>query len=194
MADGLVVFNQSWYGKSIKNVTCFSNFPENPGSFQEFADQLRLQWAAGLATYQHGAWSLQSVTFITNPGPGQFSFEVTPTLGPLAGDVLTDPLPNQAALLVSTIALSTRPNRGRVYFSGMTEAHLAIGIWSSASLGAAEEMVSDWAIEGVGHEEGVSFLRIARRLADGSIDVSNPVSQAVGRTVPANQRRRRREA
>lgn len=192
MADGLVVAEQVLFGEECANVWCFSNMPETLPAMQEMADNIRVLWNLTLAPEQDNNWTLNSLLFVLDPGPSQFSVRVPFTSGPLVGGDAGDALPNQTALLVSTSALAPRPNRGRVYFAGVTEGDLTAGVWSSDALDGATDLVTGLAIDGVEHADGRAFLRIARRDAAGAIEVSNPVEGILARAIPATQRRRRR--
>lgn len=194
MPDGILTLEQTLYGQDVMNVLVMSNFPTTLDAMQETANQLRIEWAAALADYQVTSWSLNSLLFTVNPGPSQFSTRVAFGSGPLAGTVSSDPLPNQDALLISTSALSARPNRGRIYLCGFGETQLASGLWQSALRSDAEALFLAWATTGLDNTFSTMFLRIARRSATGAITLSNPVENVLARSVPATQRRRRRVA
>lgn len=192
MADGFMILNQVLFGEAVKNVLAFSNMAYSPDDVKEWADNFRGDWDNELTQYLSTSWSMDTLTFVFNPGPNQFSVEQDFSLGTLTGTVSTDALPNQTSLLVSTQYVGPRPNRGRVYFAGLGENNLTQGLFTVAAVTAFENAVDKWASIGVNGAAGTIFLRIARRAANGSILTSNPVDVAIGREIPATQRRRRR--
>jgi len=193
MTDGILGLEQTLFGQYMLNVLVFSNFPDTLEAMQETADQLRIEWNASIGNLQSNQWTLNSLLFTVNPGPSQFSTRVAFGSGPLSGGSSGDPLPNQVSLLVSTSALTSRPNRGRIYLPGLTEPDCVAGLFNSTVRNAAESLFNDWATVGLDNTFSTMFLRIARRSVTGAISVSNPVDNVLARPVPAVQRRRRRE-
>lgn len=192
--DAILTFLQRSQGEDVANVMCWGNVPTNESALQDLADAIRVRYVSFVQADMVNTWFLDGIRFTFDPGPGQYSVELGFTSGPLQGSIASDPVPNQAALLVSTAYLGPRPNRGRIYFPGQAEGNLTAGLFTTATVEAFQDMVIDWAIDGIDYGSGASNLRIARRAADGSIVTSNPITSVVGRTIPAVQRRRRRVA
>lgn len=189
--DGTIVFNQLLNDQEVKNVTVWSNFPTDPTDLQAMADILRTRWGVSCVGVQSPQWSLQSVTFIYNESLPIYSVEVPFTGGVLTGSNPAGPLTTQVALLISTRYLGAPPNRGRIYFGGLNEG--STGVNNRFFAGAIDpfvNMVESWA-NGVDYGSNIAYLRIARRNADGTIDITSPVSSVIGRDVPATQRKRR---
>lgn len=190
MTDVTVVANQTYQGQLVQNVLVFSNMPSDVPSLQQFADAFRGLWSTQLASEQAPQWQLDNMTFIFNESLPIYSVTLDFTLGVLVGQNVADGLPTQVSCLVSTTYLGEPPNRGRVYFSGLTESGTAVGLFTSQVYLACQNLVDEW-IDGITYGLNTAFLRIARRLPDGTIEKTNPAEAAIGRDVPAVQRRRR---
>jgi len=190
MADATVVANQTLLGQAVKNVLVFSNLVNDPALLQTFADNFRALWSSGIAAIQSDNWSMDNITVVFNDAPPIYSVTVDFTAGVLVGGSSADPSPTQVCCLVSTQYVGAPPNRGRVYFAGTHEGQINNGLFTVAAYGAYEAFVQDL-IDGVDIGEGKAYLRIARRSAAGIITQSNPAEIAVGRDIPAIQRKRR---
>lgn len=189
--DGTIVFNQTFLGQQVRNVTVWNNLVADAEELQDLADALRGTWVGGLAPDLLTTWSLDSVTFIFNESAPIFSLDVPFTAGALAGSATDDPNVSQASLLVSTQFFGEPPNRGRVYFTGLGDNDLgADGRWTVAIKDSAQDMVAGWA-DGVSTVANTYFLRIGRRTPAGILTITSPVTTVVGRRTPAIQRRRR---
>lgn len=192
MPDAIISMNQTLLGQSVANVTAWSNVTEDEDELQDFADNLRFSWT-GLVDELVQEWSLDnlSISFISFD---QITYSVTVdfTAGPLSGTNTGDALPPTNAMLVSTIYVGPRPNRGRVYFCGLPESAQSDGIWNVGTHVQFRNMVENWA-NGINADQNVYFLRILRRPnpPEFPIYVSNPVSNASIRSAVATQRRRR---
>lgn len=138
-----VVFDQNIAGKVIQNVQCFE-LPDVGGTaFQEFTDALRAIYASTIAARLSDSWVFEGCIFRVYDGGGVFSTRVTPTAGSLAGSLAGEILPRASSLLISTGSNTPRPNRGRLYQRGFTEADWATAGWSATALAAA----ADFALE-----------------------------------------------
>lgn len=194
MADGYLVLNQTLFGEPLKNVLVVSNLVADAQEVQALADSIRADFDLGPHDQLTTEWSLDSITAVFDPGPGQYSHESSFTLGSLLGTNANQALPNQDCLLVSTSRLGPAPNRGRIYFSGLTEGALDNGEWSTAAKASFENMVESWATSGIPGQVQTSYLRIGRRDNLGNLTITAPVEAWIARNIPATQRRRRRGA
>lgn len=191
MTDATIVFNQTYLGQQVKNVTVWSNVTTDPVELQSFADSIRNSWSTQIGTLNSNDWSLDDLTVIYNAVAPVFSTQVGFTAGPLQGGGTADAAVSQVALLVSTSFFGPPPNRGRVYFAGLTNGQLTDGgLWNSAAVDAFRGLVESWA-DGVPAGENIYFLRIARRSPEGLLVTSSPVQSVRSRFIPATQRRRR---
>lgn len=194
MTDATIVWNQSLRGETIQNVTVFSNLPTDEAGRQSFADVARLTWiSSGVLNRFIADWSLDSITFVYNDQLPSFSITVPFTDGPLDGDAPVGGTINQACLLVSTQLIAQPPNRGRIYFGGLSEAGIgASGFWGQAYIDDFKDLVEQW-VAGITYSQGqnTAFLRIARRSPQGELLVTNPIDTVIARRNPAVQRRRR---
>jgi hypothetical protein len=190
--DVLVSHNQTLLGKSIANVTAWNNFTEDETQIQNFADSLRASYANLVAEFLHPAWSLDNLTIsFLDDDHVSYSIVVPFTSGPLVGTVGSDNLATQTALLISTSFIGPKPNRGRVYFAGLSESSLNSSQWTFSVAAEFRDMVLGWA-DGINVGSNTVFLRIMRRpSAVFPSYVSSPVTGAVVRSFPATQRRRR---
>lgn len=193
MADGTVVLNQSLLAKTFVNVLVFSNMPEGEQEFQTVADNIRGFFAASdYLDFLSQEWRLNSITLAFNSDFPSFSVEVPFTSGPLAGTSSGDPLSTRTALLASTSLIGVPPNRGRIYLGGLTEAgNDNTGKFNATVRGHAQELIEEFALEGVPTGSNSMFLRIGRRDNAGTIIASNPVQSVVMRANPATIMNRR---
>lgn len=192
MPDALVTLNQTWNQEYAANVLGFSNVQEDTQWLRDFADAIRFSYDANLApvlSNQHFLEDL-SVGFIVG-GSIAYSVDVPFTGGPAQGNQAGDVVANQTALLVSTNYIGPRPNRGRVYLCGFTEAEMSDGRWDTGTTQAAFNFIADM-VNGIGPQGSLAFLRIVGRPgANGGLYVTNPVDTIVAQPIPATQRRRR---
>lgn len=194
MADGTVVLNYRLFANTQQNVLVFSNMPTTPEGRQTMADAMRASFiVADLPSNRSNNWSWVSVTFIYNDQLPIFSVEVPFTAGALFGLSASDTLAPQTSLLVSTKIVGTPPNRGRIYFGGLTENdNTDLGQWDAGTLANHSDWVSSL-VDGVPYTggAGMAFLRIGRRNAAGVLTLTNGIETVVAQAVPAIQRRRR---
>lgn len=194
MTDVTIVMNQKLRENVVQNVTVWSNGPLDQVDRESFTNAFRLDFiAAGVQNDLISDWSMESLTFVYNATLPSFSVTVPFDPSPINGTGIGDGTASQVALLVSTQYVGPPPNRGRVYFAGLEQNAIAnSGFWQTAIVTQFQDLVTSWQ-NGISYAGGsnTAFLRIARRLSDGSIDTTNPVEEAVGRRNPAIQRRRR---
>jgi len=188
--DATVIVNQTWQNQSVKNVLVFNNILNDPVDLQSFADEFRDIWATTFIDRQAVTYSLNSLTFQFNEVAPIFSVEVGFTLGQLSGTSNQDELPATDCLLVSTKYVGPAPNKGRIYLAGLTELATGGGLFLPTTLNDAQALVEKLR-DGVSHNSGDSFLRIARRTPDGLIDSTSPVQIVIAQPVPATMRSRR---
>lgn len=193
MPDAIISLNQTLYGVSAANVVCFNNFEEDETFLQDFADKIRASFAFYATQHMQQFWTLDNITvsFLLSDSV-DYSVEVGFTAGALAGELTADGLPGQNALLISTSYVGSRPNRGRIYFMGLTENDTANGGVDSQIVQDFEDMVTDWKT-GITVEQSSVFLRILRRpSAVFPTYISNSVSLVSGNPSIRTQRRRAR--
>lgn len=192
MADAIVTVKQTFNGKAMANVLCFSNMTENPTEIQTFADNLRAAYVTNIVASMHTSWVLEGidVSFL-GVDSVLYSVNVDFTLGPLAGTNAGEAYASQAALLVSTSFVGIAPNRGRIYLTGWTEASVNNGRFTSAAQTDATALIQDMA-DGITGGAGTCFLRILRRpSAVFPAFVSSPVQLVATVGSPATIRNRR---
>lgn len=192
MADALVTVNQSYRGKTIANVLCFSNITFNTVELQEFADNFRASYVTHVVNFFLNDWSMSSLTFgfIDNDSI-PFSYNQGFTLGALVGGSGGDDLPATSPMLISTGYVGPKPNRGRIYVSCLPETEFNGGSYSLSIRSAFEGLVNEWK-DGISNGSGDCFLRICRRPSDKfPAYVSSPVQSVIARQNQASQKRRR---
>lgn len=193
MANFQVVLDQVLGSETVKNVT-YWQLPDNQATtLQTFADNLRGTYLTpAVQSLLHTSWVLNSLTVRQMDGAGAFSQLITFGLGPLTGGHVGNPMPTQMALLVSTGFLGSKPNRGRIYFAGLTEeSNNAAGTVLSGTADTFQTMVEVWR-DGVATGAGNAFLRIARpNFTLNNWTLNNPVESVIARVIWAGQRRRR---
>lgn len=192
MADVLVTLNQTSQGQVMQNVICFSNMTETNADLQALADQLRANYAANVLSLQSTSWSLDSIDVGFIDGDTiSYTVNVPFTLGPLVGTGSGERQANQLALMVRLVSVGPKPNRGRIYFGGLTEGSLEDGLWL-ASHGQSFENIVDFWIAGFALDSTTVFLRICRRPSNVFPSyVTNGIDFAQAELVPTTQRRRR---
>lgn len=193
MADGTVVLDQIWQGQVVQNVLVFSNFPDIEEDRQSFTDVFKGLWVAAIPeSARDSGWRMNGLTFVYNDEVPIFSVSHEFTTGAIIGSSNSDTLPTTVAQLVSTQRVGTPPNRGRVYFAGHVEGHVnAVGNFDATHVDENVALIETLR-DGLDYTANVAFLRIGRRLADGSLTLTSPIDSVVGRFVPATQRRRRK--
>jgi hypothetical protein len=191
MPNFQVTYNQDLMGKEVLNV-CNWQLADNTDTYiAAFVESLRASYATHVQAYLSDDWSLESFTLRQMDGGLPFTTEVVPASGAIAGSATAGFLPSTVAMLVSTVYVGGRPNRGRVYFAGLTEQHQDNSAWSVATTNAFRDLVQAWA-DGLVVAGGNAFLRIARMdYPANNWALNNPVNNVIARTNPASQRKRR---
>lgn len=191
MADVIVCANQTYLSEYVCNVLCFNNLVNVNTQLQTFADNFRSAWDTHFSVVNANDWSLDSLTFsFLTANSVDYSVTFGFTAGPLVGQNTADEAIPQGACLVSTQYVGSRPNRGRIYFGGLTESAFASGRVTASTVSAAEDLVNAWRT-GISDGIGDCFLRILRRPSSKfPTFVSSPVSTVVGRSRPGTQRKR----
>lgn len=163
MPYGFVTARQTLQGKSIVNVLAFNNLQEDPDWLQQFADGFRSlandHWDNVMVT----AWTLDDILVSFVEGDHiSYSVPVTFTDGDLLGNVIADPTPRGAALMVRTSYTGPAPNRGRIYFSGLSEGAFVGGEWQTSDRNSLRSLVQAWR-DGITVGGFTASLQIARR-------------------------------
>lgn len=194
MPDVIVTVNQTYVNEAFANVLCFNNFIEDETFLQEFADVFRASYVDSVEAEMSESWILENidVSFLLSDSI-DYTVKVDFTDGPLTGGSMGDALPPNAPLLISTSFVGSRPNRGRIYFSGLPESAQNNGIYSTGARAPFETLVTVWK-DGLPTSEGSHFLRILRRpsMVFPSY-VSSAVSFVTSTGGAKNQRRRSRD-
>jgi hypothetical protein len=188
--DATLVLNQTWLGQQVRNVLVFSNVVVDESELRGFAESIRGLFSTLVAGHMSASWSLDSVTFVFNETLPIYSIEVPFTSGILIGTSAGSELATQVSLLVSTKYLGAPPNKGRIYFAGLTEFALQDGLFPQSVVDDFADLVRGL-VDGITGDAQVAFLRIARRAANGTLDTTSPVTHVIGRNIPAVIRRRR---
>lgn len=138
MAIVQTVFRQAISGRGIANVQWFE-FPDVGGSaYQEFTDALAAFYTEHMTALLGSGWSFIGCNFRNFDGNAPFTVVKDVTGGPVVGEDGTSALlPRGSALLISTAASGSRPNRGRLYQGGFTEAQWDTAGWSTGAKAGA---------------------------------------------------------
>ena len=191
MGDVLVAVRQTLANEEIVNVLGFSNVSEDEDELQDLADEIRESWANELATNLSIDWQLDDikVSFIDNDHISHSTI-ITPSLGPLEGLDPGDILPTQSCLLTTFSYAGVKPNRGRSYLAGYTEAGTLDGVWlGGLRVGATQHYQG--MVDGLNIGNTVAFLRIVGRPNDTRPNyVTNPIT-SIGTHGPVRTQRRR---
>ena len=192
MTDAIVVMKQTFNGRAMQSAICFNNFSDPPTDLQEFADLIRSSYAAGPRTHLGESWSLNSIA-VSLLGTDSILYTIDQpfTSGPLDGDNTAEAGVNTNCLLVSTGYTGPKPNRGRTYFTGVTENGLVGGLYNPNPRDEFVEMVEAWR-DGIVTASSTHFMRILRRPSTKfPAYVSSPVETVISVNSPGTQRRRR---
>lgn len=191
MPYAIVSLNQRLYDKSQANVTAWSNVQEDSSWLQEFADAIRESANDNWDNVMVTDWFLDNITVSFVEGDHiSYSVDVEFTLGNLQGNELGGGMPGGSALLISTSFTGARPNRGRIYFSGLPEDRQSDGFWTTATKNTLRSLVQEWR-DGLNVAGINTSLQIARRPSDVYPSyVFNPVQFVTGTEAVRSQRRR----
>jgi len=192
MSDALVCMNQSLYDKAVCNVFGFTDVQEDATWLQDFADAIRGAWDGAPKDNQVPDWTLNDITVSFIEGAEiAYSITVPFTDGVLQGAGVGTGLPTTNALLTSLGHVGPRPNRGRVYFTGLTEATQDDSAWEIGTRGAFKALIDNF-VDGIGPAPGPATMVIMRRPSAKFETYSwNFVDTVTSRLYPATQRRRR---
>jgi len=118
-------------------------------------------------------------------GSGPFSQVIQPGVFPVNGTVGGDPVPPNVALLISTSHAGPRPNRGRVYLAGLSEASWDGDSWDATITGHANTLANDL------HDNVPATWVIARPNPAANTAIGHEVTDFVVRGFAGSQRGRR---
>lgn len=191
--DVNVLFKWIWFGKEMISVFTVSNGDDSPSFLEALRDALLASTQFGdFVSILHSGINLSEVGVRYSAGGEIVTNWATIDLD---GQVLAEPCPPIVAPVVSFIYAGTRPNRGRCYLPGLTEASCDDGLVDSAFRTAVESWFTEWAVSGIAVEGyGDCFLRIGRRNAQGHLISSNPVTSVICRQNPGRRGSRRPSA
>lgn len=191
MANFQMRLDQRLLGEAIYNITYWELPADDSVTLQEFADGIRASYVTHVEPYLSNDWSIEGITVRQMDGAGAFSFPQPFTSGTLVGGSASNNLPLFNALLVSTGYIGPRPNRGRVYFGGVTEgSNDTDATWLGPDLQAFVDLVTAWK-DGISTTAGSAFLRIVRPdFTLNSWTLSSPIDTVIGRTNAATMRSR----
>lgn len=189
MADFTMILNWALNGTSPKNVLAFDNGVESADFAIEAAGSMVNWLVANVLPSLNDGLTLPSITVRFDNSDPMWSFEV-PFTG-IGGEVDAQTCPGQDAILISTSYAGPRPNRGRVYLPGLTEATCTEGEVSTSTVSDLNDAFGDLVANGLLTIFGNIFLRIARRNSGGIITATNPVEAATCRSNVATIRGRR---
>lgn len=158
------------------------------GTFQGLAALLRPGFVASLANQVHNGFRFDMLRGLTVNTTPPVSDEYTAGL-PITGSLSGDPLPYQAAMVVTLkTGYAGRSYRGRNYIPGQGEAYFTAGIFAS-NVVAAVQGYYDTLIATFG--QGGSDSNYQLGIWSDKLSLFTPVTQAIVRSNPATQRRRR---
>lgn len=188
--DVNILFKWLWFGKEMLNVFTTSNADESPSWLELFVEGLESMGEFGdYVSILNSTITLNEVGMRLTTG-GEIVTHWFP-LG-LPGVVGGEPCPPIVAPVISFQYAGTRPNRGRCYQPGLSEASCDDGLVDSAFRTAVQTFFESWALSGVPVSGfGDTFLRIGRRNEMGSIISSNPVTSVICRQNPGRMGSRR---
>lgn len=191
MSNVQVTIRQTYFSKFVANVTNWQ-FPNTTATtYQEFADALRASYVTNVVADMSNNWDLDDIDLRIFDGNPPFTTRQSFTSGKLTGTNTNHFLPRQVALLVRLVYTQGRPNRGRVFFPGLTEAPSDEGSWDTLTLGRYVTLVNAWK-NGLSTTAGSCFLRIARpNFVTNVWTLDNPVESAQGVSPAATIRNRR---
>ena len=191
MALAIISANQTLYGKFVSNILCFDNIQEDSTWLQDFADEFRSAANNRWDNVMVVGWTLDNLTFSFIEGDHiSYSVNVDFTLGDLIGNDLSGGMPGGSTALISTSFTGPKPNRGRVYFSGIGEVNQSNGTWSGTAMVELKALVELW-IAGFQVQGSNTSLQILRRPSTVfPTYIANPVQFANRRDNTTSQRRR----
>ena len=190
MANLLTVAKQTFLGQQVRNTFYWSGADATLANAQALVDAIRVSWTSIQAAHLSDTWQLDSFDVFNKDVaslPGQEYFM---TSGVLLGGSSNDPLPTQLALLLAFKASTVVPNSNRKYLAGFMETHTTDGLFVVGAVNAASAFGNSLLSMGVTLSKDIALSAVTLAV-DGTVSDSNPLSQAIGRSIPATQRRRR---
>lgn len=175
----------AWQDIPVANVLWFDQSNTGEGGLQDVADQIGAAYVSELGPQISDELALIDCLVRVFNGGAPFSQVVQPAAFPAVGAQDNQDVPRNVALLLSTSHNGPRPNRGRVYIPGMTEAQWDGDGWTSAAVAAAVAFGD--ALMAVSDATWV----VARPNYDANTAVGHAVDATVVRTLPGSQRGRR---
>lgn len=191
MANVSITTVQDLAGEEITNVYYMGGDVDIITHGQAIADAFRDAYINHLQFHMSVDWTLTRIDIRDLDVAGQPSIPFVPTGGTIAGTNLGNRLANQTALLISPRTNTPRPNRGRKYFSGLTEASFGNGVFDQAPVDAGVAFINELigTLSAIGSDNALLLARVDP--TTGLITAANVVSVVVGTTNPATRRSRR---
>lgn len=186
MAAVSCLVRADWGGRPVANRLFFDVEQADATGLQALADEIGAAYDEALVPVMSSACELLDVLMRVFDGNPPFSTPYVPSGWPSSGTSAAEQLPKQVAPVVAFITGTGRPNRGRAYLFGLTEA-LWTGVeWSAAALTAFDA----WGLAITGGSAGQ--LLVARpNYAANQVALANPVSEYQVRLYDGSQNRRR---
>jgi len=161
MADIQAALKYAIGAEEYFNVTNWQLPDADQTTLEEFVDALRQSFVDNIVTNWSNAFSFLGVNIRVFDGGGAFSTFVAPTAGTLSGTSASQIYATQIALMVSLASNTERPNRGRVYFTGLTEGDALNNAWSQPVVDNFVALTQEW-VDGLTVTGGEAALLIAR--------------------------------
>lgn len=192
MATMRITMKQTLLGQEVRNTFHVAGADAVQANAQGIIDYFRSMWNTHLTGFLTVQWilygaSAKELDIVSNP-----TIEYNLTAGPLSGGNVNDVLPPQNALLVSWIALTARPNRGRTYLAGFTENHMGpLGDFLTTATTAAQAWADGMLLVSTPYP-GLAMTVTRVDKATGTLVGSNVINSARTTNVAATQRSRRK--
>jgi len=189
-----ITLNQQQDGVDMANVLHYETGSTVTGSdIQALVDEIRGVYVTHLSTELTDDWSLVSAAVRQVDINDQPTILYNFTAGVLVGSQTADPAPRNVAILLSKVANTPRPNRGRMYMVGFSDSQTQGSAVLPASLPSWQNFAN--AMIDIEAPEGVFWNLVIVRwgLLNSAISAWNPVQNFVARSTLATQRRRLRK-
>lgn len=191
MATLRVVMKQRLFNEEVRNTFHVVGGDATQTNAQGIIDYFRSMWDTHLKTALTVNWNLYAASakeldVVSNP-----TIDYALTAGQLNGTNINNQMPNQTALLVSWLALTARPNRGRTYLAGLTEdVNGSSGQWTGTATTAALAWANGMLAVSTPYPGlGMAVTRVSK--PSGVLVGSNLIDSARIAAVPATMRSRR---
>lgn len=177
-----VIHKQRWLSQEIRNTYYYETTVGDPSTseWQDCVDEIRADYVAELAGHMSNDWSFYGIDYREVSTAGLLSFEAIPTGGDYVGIQTIDNLPTQVALLVSVKGATTKPNRARTYFGGMTEADCTDSLWGSLIRAAFEAFIAQQSVLNAGGTNPLSRVAAQWNSSHTQVIVDNTIAAAAG--------------